>query len=569
MRVIDFKDAKCRHCYKCVRHCAVKAISVRDEQARIMVDHCINCGRCLEVCPQNAKTFASDLDRVKGYLRRGCRTVISIAPSYAGVLEFDRPGQVVDALQRLGFAEVRETAEGAALVTNEYKKLVREGKMPNIITTCCPSVNDLIEKYYPHCANLMAPVVSPMIAHGRYIKKIYGPDAKVVFLGPCIAKKQEAEGDDRVTGAVDAILTFEELALWLKEEGIDLRSCEEKPMGNPDPRINRLYPVSGGVIQSVITEEEADGYHKVFVDGLENCMEMLECLRRGELDHCFIEANVCEGGCAKGPASAHWNTSYVKTKVKIENGVSYKAARDLPDMGTEELAKKFGNRGLDDRMPTEEQIRRILMSTGKYSKEDELNCGACGYSTCREKAVAVFRGKAEVTMCMPYALTRAESMSNVVMDMTPNMIFIIGNDMRILDCNKKGQELLGVGHDEAVQRYIFEFIEEEDIETALLTREPVFHKKIRLDQGRIVAEETIVYIADLDAVLVLFQDVTREEKIKEQHYNLKVETVEMAQKVIEKQMMVAQEIAGLLGETTAETKVTLTKLRDSILNEEE
>lgn len=569
MRVIDFKDAKCRHCYKCVRHCAVKAISVRDEQARIMVDHCINCGRCLEVCPQNAKTFASDLDRVKGYLRRGCRTVISIAPSYAGVLEFDRPGQVVDALQRLGFAEVRETAEGAALVTNEYKKLVREGKMPNIITTCCPSVNDLIEKYYPHCANLMAPVVSPMIAHGRYIKKIYGSDAKVVFLGPCIAKKQEAEGDDRVTGAVDAILTFEELALWLKEEGIDLRSCEEKPMGNPDPRINRLYPVSGGVIQSVITEEEADGYHKVFVDGLENCMEMLECLRRGELDHCFIEANVCEGGCAKGPASAHWNTSYVKTKVKIENGVSYKAARDLPDMGTEELAKKFGNRGLDDRMPTEEQIRRILMSTGKYSKEDELNCGACGYSTCREKAVAVFRGKAEVTMCMPYALTRAESMSNVVMDMTPNMIFIIGNDMRILDCNKKGQELLGVGHDEAVQRYIFEFIEEEDIETALLTREPVFHKKIRLNQGRIVAEETIVYIADLDAVLVLFQDVTREEKIKEQHYNLKVETVEMAQKVIEKQMMVAQEIAGLLGETTAETKVTLTKLRDSILNEEE
>ena len=569
MRVIDFKDAKCRHCYKCVRHCAVKAISVRDEQARIMVDHCINCGRCLEVCPQNAKTFASDLDRVKGYLRRGFRTVISIAPSYAGVLEFDSPGQVVDALQRLGFVEVRETAEGAALVTNEYKKLVRVGKMPNIITTCCPSVNDLIEKYYPDCANLMAPVVSPMIAHGRYIKKFYGPDTKVVFLGPCIAKKQEAEGDDRVTGAVDAILTFEELALWLKEEGIDLRSCEEKPMGNPDPRINRLYPVSGGVIQSVITEEEADGYHKVFVDGLENCMEMLECLRRGELDHCFIEANVCEGGCAKGPASAHWNTSYVKTKVKIENGVSYKAARDLPDMGTEELAKKFGNRGLDDRMPTEEQIRRILMSTGKYSKEDELNCGACGYSTCREKAVAVFRGKAEVTMCMPYALTRAESMSNVVMDMTPNMIFIIGNDMRILDCNKKGQELLGVGHDEAVQRYIFEFIEEEDIETALLTREPVFHKKIRLDQGRIVAEETIVYIADLDAVLVLFQDVTREEKIKEQHYNLKVETVEMAQKVIEKQMMVAQEIAGLLGETTAETKVTLTKLRDSILNEEE
>ena len=569
MKVIDFKDAKCRHCYKCVRNCAVKAISVKDEQARIMVDHCINCGRCLEVCPQNAKTFASDMERVKGYLRQGFKTVISIAPSYAGVLEFDTPGQVVDALQRLGFWEVRETAEGAALVTNEYKKLVRENKMPNIITTCCPSVNDLIEKYYPDCAKLMAPVVSPMVAHGRYIKKIYGPDVKVVFLGPCIAKKQEAIGDDRVFGAVDAILTFEELADWFQEEGIDLHACEDKPMGNPDPKINRLYPVSGGVIQSVITEEEADGYHKVFVDGLENCMEMLECLQKGELDHCFIEANVCEGGCAKGPASAHWNTSYVKTKVKIENVVSYKAARDLPDMSTEELAKEFGDHSLSDLMPSEEQIRRILRSTGKYSVEDELNCGACGYSTCREKAIAVFQGKAELSMCMPYALAQAESMSNVVMDVTPNMIFVIGNDMRILDCNRKGQELLGVGHEEAVQRYIFEFIEAEDIENALLTREPVLHKKVHLENGRMVAEETIVYIENLDAVLVTYQDVTREEKIKEQHYNLKVETVEMAQKVIEKQMMVAQEIAGLLGETTAETKVTLTKLRDSILNEEE
>ena len=569
MKVIDFKDAKCRHCYKCVRNCAVKAISVKDEQARIMVDHCINCGRCLEVCPQNAKTFASDMERVKSYLREGMKTIISIAPSYAGVLEFDTPGQVVDALQRLGFWEVRETAEGAALVTNEYKKLVRENKMPNIITTCCPSVNDLIEKYYPDCAKLMAPVVSPMVAHGRYIKKIYGPDVKVVFLGPCIAKKQEAIGDDRVFGAVDAILTFEELADWFHEEGIDLHACEDKPMGNPDPKINRLYPVSGGVIQSVITEEEADGYHKVFVDGLENCMEMLECLQKGELDHCFIEANVCEGGCAKGPASAHWNTSYVKTKVKIENVVSYKAARDLPDMSTEELAKEFGDHSLSDIMPSDEQIRRILRSTGKYAPEDELNCGACGYSTCREKAVAVFQGKAELSMCMPYALAQAESMSNVVMDVTPNMIFVIGNDMRILDCNRKGQELLGVGHEEAVQRYIFEFIEAEDIENALLTREPVLHKKVHLENGRMVAEETIVYIENLDAVLVTFQDVTREEKIKEQHYNLKVETVEMAQKVIEKQMMVAQEIAGLLGETTAETKVTLTKLRDSILNEEE
>lgn len=569
MKVIDFKDAKCRHCYKCVRHCMVKAIAIENEQAHILTDHCINCGKCLEVCPQNAKTFASDMERVKGYLRQGFKTVISIAPSYLGVLEFDRPGQVVDALLKLGFYEVRETAEGAALVTNEYKRLIRENKMKNIITTCCPSVNDLVEKYYPECAPSLAPVVSPMIAHGRYIKKLYGNDVKVVFLGPCIAKKQEAIGDSRVFGAIDAILTFEELALWLEEARIDIHSCEEKQMGNPDPEVNRMYPISGGVIQSVVAEQESDTYQKVYVDGLANCMEMLEALRKGELEDCFIEANVCEGGCAKGPASARWNTSYVKAKIKIDREVAHTFPKKLPDMSMQELEKKFGNREIKDVYPTEDEIRQILKSTGKYSASDELNCGACGYATCREKAVAVFQGRAELSMCMPHALTQAESMSNVVMDVTPSIIFIIDSEMRIRECNKKGEEFLGVGKEEALQRYIFEFIEVGDIEETLRTRQPVLHKKCQADHGKMTLEETIVYIKNLDSVLVIYQDITKEEKMKEQHLKLRIETLEMAQKVIDKQMMVAQEIAGLLGETTAETKVTLTKLRDSVLDEEE
>lgn len=569
MKVIDFKDAKCRHCYKCVRHCMVKAIAIENEQAHILQDHCIHCGHCLEVCPQNAKTFASDLERVKGYLGKGCRTVISIAPSYLGVLKFDRPGQVVDALLRLGFAEVRETAEGAALVTNEYQKLIRERQMPNIITTCCPSVNDLVEKYYPDCAKYMAPVVSPMIAHGRYIKKLYGEDTKVVFLGPCIAKKQEAVGDARIFGAVDAILTFEELAVWLEREHISLHACEEKPFGNPDPEVNRLYPISGGVILSVIAEKEADQYQKVHVDGLENCMEMLECLQKGELENCFIEANVCEGGCAKGPASANWNTSYVKAKVKIEKEVSRKAPEELADMSTEELYRVFEDRSLKEKTPTEEEIREILKETGKYSEKDELNCGACGYSTCREKAIAVFNGKAETGMCMPYALTQSESLANVVLDVTPNVVLIVDSEFRIRECNKQGQKLLGVGKEEALERYLFEFIEIEDIEEVFRTKKSLYNKKVKMEQGRLTMQETIVYIEDIDSVLVKFQDITREEKRKEQHYEFKLETLEIAQKVIDKQMMVAQEIAGLLGETTAETKVTLNKLKDSILEDDE
>ena len=569
MKVIDFHDANCKHCYKCVRNCSVKAISVKNEQAHIIREACIHCGHCLEVCPQNAKTFASDMDRVKSYLRQGIPTIISIAPSYLGVLPYEKPGQVVDALLKLGFAEVRETAEGAALVTKEYQRLLSEGTMENIITTCCPSMNDLIEKYYPSLTNYMAPVVSPMIAHGKMIKEKYGLDTKVVFLGPCIAKKEEAIGDKRVRGAIDAILTFEELVEWLAEENIDIRTCEEKAFGNPEVNINRIYPVSGGVIRSVLQEEEKDDYHKIYVDGLDACMELLESMLKEELHHCFIEANVCAGGCVKGPASNNWKASSAKAKLRIEQQVKHASADAAIHTEQISLDKDFFDRSIKEEMPTEAQIRDILRASGKYKKEDELNCGACGYPTCREKAIAVYQNKAEVSMCMPYAVARAESMSNMVMDVTPNLNLLIDSEMRIRECNKIAQKYLGVSRSEALETYIFEYIETRDIEEVLRTKKSILHKKVEHPQINLVAEETIVYVEELDAVLVIYQDISKEEKAKEKQLRLKMETVEMAQKVIDKQMMVAQEIAGLLGETTAETKVTLTKLRDSILFDEE
>ena len=470
---------------------------------------------------------------------------------------------------RLGFFEVRETAEGAALVTKEYARLLEEGTMENIITTCCPSVNDLIEKYYPSLVPLMAPVVSPMVAHGRLIKSIYGEDTKVVFLGPCIAKKEEAIGDERVRGAVDAILTFEEITKWWKAEGIDIHRCADQPMGNPSPKVNRLYPVSGGVIRSVLAGTAEDSYYKVHIDGLKNCMELFEELKKGEISKCFFEVNVCEGGCIKGPASDKWQQSLIRAKMDIESRVKHREEAKGIDGSSLDLSKEFKDRRVVDRQPDAQKLQEILHAMGKYTREDELNCGACGYATCRAKAAAVFQKKAEIGMCLPYALAQAESMSNVVMDVTPSMIMIIGKDMRIRECNKKAMEMLGVSREEALERYIFEFIDDRDISEVLATKRQIIHKKMNLETVKLKVVETIIYIDRLESVLVTYQDITKEEKAKEQHYNLKIETVEMAQKVIDKQMMVAQEIAGLLGETTAETKVTLSKLRDSILFEEE
>lgn len=568
MKVIDFRDASCRHCYKCVRNCSVKAISVKNAQAHIITENCIHCGHCLEVCPQNAKTFSSDMGQIRTWLRNGERVVVSMAPSYLSVLDYEKPGQVVDALMRLGFSEVRETAEGAAYVTREYQKLIREGAMKNIITTCCPSVNDLIEKYYPSLTPLMAPVVSPMIAHGRLIKKIYGDSVKTVFLGPCIAKKAEAEGDERVTGAIDAILTFDELTEWLKAEGIRIIDCEEKALGNPNPEVNRLYPVSGGIVKSVLAEEEAENYKKVYVDGLNACMELFESMERDEISGCFLEVNICEGGCIKGPASHNWNRSFVKGKLKVESYVPRETAprQETPDV---EMEKHFCDRRIKEPVPTEAELTALLRAMGKYTKEDELNCGACGYPSCRAKAEAVYRKKAEISMCLPYALAQAESMSNVILDATPNLNFVVDRELRIRECNKKAQEFLKVSREEALESYIFEYIDEEDVTQVFDTGTPVIRKKLDLKDLGIIALETVVYIEKKDCVLVILQDVSKEEKAREQRFKRKLETMEIAQQVINKQMMVAQEIAGLLGETTAETKVTLTKLRDSVLLEDE
>lgn len=567
MKVIDFLNANCKHCYKCVRSCSVKAIRIKNAQAQIMDDHCVLCGHCLEVCPQNAKTFASDLDRVKAYLEQGKKTIVSIAPSYLGILKYNHPGQVVDALLKLGFSEVRETSEGAAYVTEEYRKLLDEGKMDNIISTCCPSVNDLVEKYYPDLTPFMAPVVSPMIAHGMLIKELYGPDVKVVFLGPCISKKEEAEKDERTKGYVDGVITFYEFKQWLDQENIDLLSCEPKPMSNPDPKINKLYPVRNGVVKSVLAKHSKDNYRKMFIDGIEDCRELFESIEKGEVHHCFIEANMCIGGCVKGSAIDKSTVSRYQAYFDIEEQVEYTDPEYDPWDFKIPLEKTFYSRVVKERMPTEEEIQKVLKATGKYNKTQELNCGACGYSSCREKAIAVCQGKAEKEMCLPNAFEKAQSMSNVVLECTPNGVLVVDSDLKIMEFNQKAEEMFHLSKAEAIEKYIYEIMDPTNFSEVLESHKSILRRKEKMEEYQMMTLQTIVYIPEQESMLAIIQDITEDEQELEKQYQLKMDTVEVAQNVIEKQMMVAQEIAGLLGETTAETKVILNRLKRSILND--
>lgn len=570
MAIIDFKATKCRHCYKCVRYCEVKAIMVKDGRAEILPDNCILCGRCLQICPQSAKTLVSDLDKVKGFLAAGEKVVVSIAPSYMGLLKYHTIGQVRAALLELGFADVRETAEGAALVTEEYARLLEAGQMENIITTCCPSANDLIEKYYPQLTPYLAPVVSPMIAHGKMLKAELGNSTRVIFLGPCIAKKRESQ-DIRHEGYIDAVLNFNDIARWLQEEDIVIEDCEDKPFLRMDPKVNRLYPVTNGVVNSVlVTESKQDSYRKFYVHGEQNCIDLCKSMMRGEIKGCFIEMNMCSGGCIKGPTVNDETISRFKVKLDMEETIAREpvgAEETKSILSRISMKKIFLNQAPKDPVPTEAQIQEILSRTGKVKPDDELNCGACGYPTCREKAIAVFQKKAELNMCIPFMYEKSESLANLVMETSPNVVMIVDENMKIMEYSAVGEKYFGKTRAEALQMYLYEFIDPVDFQWVLDTHQNIHGKKVNYAEYGVSTLQNIVYIEKENAVLATFIDITREEEQAKQDYEKKLDTIDLAQKVIHKQMMVAQEIAGLLGETTAETKTTLTTLCRTLLDD--
>lgn len=564
MSVIGLKKANCKNCYKCLKVCPVKSIRVVNEQAQIIDDDCLLCGTCLASCPQNAKTLTSSLDQVKEMVAAGEKVAVSLAPSFLGSFSLEKPGQMAAALKKLGFCAVSETAQGAAYVTAQYHDLMVENKMKNIITTCCPSINRLIELYHPEVVGYMAPVVSPMIASARLIKQALGKGVKVVFVGPCIAKIDEA-ADIRHDTDVDAVLTFEDIEQWFQEEGIVPSQCEDASFLNANSKILRMYPVTSGILESLKARGDCDHYRMLTVDGIQECIDLFSSMAKGELDHCFVEVNACKGGCVNGPAKTRGEETRFRAALDVEN-YAREDADAYPAVDEEiPMGKRFFDRSRHEKLPDEDTIRSILAKIGKESPEQELNCGACGYNSCREKAIAVYLNKAELTMCVPYMKERAESLSNYVLSETPNITIMVDDEMNIIEFNKAAEECFKISRREALEKGLFELIDSSDFQFVLETKQPITNKKVHYKEYGITTEQSIIYIDKQNIVMGIFKDITKEEREQENLYDLRVETMEMAQKVIDKQMVAAQQIASLLGETTAETKVTLTKLKNMIV----
>ena len=549
--ILMLKKSNCKNCHKCIRYCPVKSIRFADNQAHIIHDECILCGRCFEVCPQNAKVIRNDVDKVKQQLAAGRKVIASVAPSFIADFPVSSIRAFEKMLAALGFASADETAKGAEIVKSAYEDMGRERKHNILISTCCHTVNTLVQKYYPELIKYLAHTASPMLAHAEYIKSIE-PDAYVVFIGPCISKKAEQEE----YGKVDCVLTFDELREWIEAENI---SFEEQSREEDTPYRSRFFPTTGGIIKSMDLE---DNYNYIAVDGVENCIAALKEIEDGKLKDCFLEMSACEGSCLGGPAMQRFKNSPISCKQSLNH---YSGGGDLKIPKNVELDKDLPYTGVRSQRPGEKAIREILARMGKTKPEDELNCGSCGYNTCRDKAVAVYMGKADITMCLPFIKERAESFSDKIISNTPNGIFVLDENLNVQQINRAACALFNIDQPSTVVNTpVVRILNPTDYMNVIETGNSVYEKQYYLAEYGKYVEEDIVYDKEYHLIISIMKDITERESENEKKQQLREETVDITDKVIEKQMRVVQEIASLLGETTAETKIALTKLKETL-----
>lgn len=557
MECLTLKKSNCKNCYKCIRHCPVKSIRFSGNQAYIIGNECIMCGQCFVVCPQDAKQIVDETEKVKVLLQSGDPVFVSLAPSFVANYEGVGIGAMREALKKLGFYDVEETAIGATIVKKEYERMVGEKTHDIIISSCCHSINLLIQKYFPAELPYLADVLSPMQAHCKDIKKRM-PNAKTVFIGPCVAKKDEAQYYE---GIVDAVLTFDELTNWLKSQNIELK----QEMDHDENTRARFFPTTGGILKTMETDDP--DYTYMAIDGTENCIAALREIESGKLHRCFIEMSACVGSCVGGPVMEKFHRSPVKDYVAVSK---FAGKNDFPveeaDPITVRKTFSFIERKLQQ--PSETEIRDTLRQMGKMKPSDELNCGSCGYNTCREKAIAILQGKAEISMCLPYLKDKAESFSDTIVRNTPNGLIVLNEKLEVQQINQAALKIINVRNASVILGdQVVRILDPTDFLSVLNSGKSIHNKRTYLAEYEKYVEESILYDKEYRLLVCILRDVTEEENQREKKEKISHQTVEIADRVVDNQMRIVQEIASLLGETAAETKIALTKLKESISDE--
>lgn len=585
MKSIDIRTEACTSCGRCLRKCEVKAIRMTAEGAAIDDALCINCGRCLRVCPHGAMMYFSDLSKVEGMLERKQRVVASISPELGYAYPDLNVRNLVGAMKQIGFMAVHEASEANAvqceLLAERANRMFqaslartdREGlHQTNIIIPECPAVVNWIEQYYPELIPQLAPIAPNGIAHGRYLKSLYGADVKVVHFTSCVTMKHEAD-KAKNKGAVDAILTMKDLEKLFVYNKVDPAKCMPAAPDSPILGVDRLYPCAGTMIQSVEGNAKfpKGGYYTVSAYGINSVKRVLEDLKAGVYSKCMIGLRFCSEGCVSGPGKPV-KSSPTRTSLRLkQNTPSSNTNEEQVRAFRQKMNSKtsFESRQAQLSVPTQEELDVIIRKMGLESRKHEPDCGACGYRYCYEHAIAIYQGRSSVDHCIQYLAKKAHSLANVVMANSPNLVMILDKDLVVQECSSISEHYFGVPKEEVIGHDLIEFMEEDDFEWAIKNRSSLKYKTIELVGYNKFVQQNITYLPESDSLLVILIDISEQKKLEEVQRQKNEEIVEMTQKIVDKQMMVAQTIAGLLGESTAETKLALIRLSKSLLEEKD
>ncbi|NWJ51179.1 MAG: 4Fe-4S binding protein [Bacteroidetes bacterium] len=554
----------CQDCYKCIRECPVKAIRCEGESAFIIHEMCIFCGHCTQICPAGAKKVRNDLSRAKMLVRTHKNVIVSIAPSWVSEFSEYSASAMISALKNLGFNLVSETALGAEEYSRQSAEFLSENDNGVWISSACPSVVDFVTKYFPHLANRVVPFHSPMMMHAKLLRREAGDDTHIVFIGPCVAKKTES---DEFNKDIDTVLTFKDLRFWLENEGIfpeTLETDEHESFYPHNAYKGSLYPVDGGMITSIKTGTGATEAAFMTFSGIDNIRQALEGLdnftNRGVL---FLELMACEGGCINGPGCSKNGATALK-RLDIISQTNLKipmpAASTSPLIDKELVMRNFDNhKPVSGKIYSEKDIEDALRDVGKLSPRDELNCGGCGYNSCRDFARALLDRKAETSMCVSYMRRVAHNKASVLIQKIPSGVVIVDQNLRIVESNKSFAHLLG---EEA--EMIFDV--NPGLPGADLRKLVSFHKLFAsvLVSGQDMAEHdvkeqgkllhvSVVSIQKNRIVCGIIRDLQSVD-VKDD------ELIKRTRKVISENLSTVQKVAYLLGENASRTEAMLNSI---------
>jgi len=552
---------ECQDCYKCVRNCPVKAIKVEGGYASVVAELCIYCGQCVEVCPNGAKRVRDDLAGARQLLAQKKPVYVSLAPSY--VTEF--PGlsaaRMIAALRRLGFTAVSETALGAQQVSAQAAALLQQQPGRVLASSACPTVVAYLQKHRANGAALLTGLMSPLLTHCQMLRQAFGADIGIVFIGPCIAKKLEAA---QYPELLNVVLTFEDLRRWLEQEKIAPEQLPEAPENHfvPEPSAEGAwYPVDGGMIAGMKSACAVNDGSLMAFSGLGAIKKALDGVESLQPEAgLFLELLACEGGCVNGPKVHCRGATAVKRQRVLRS--ARPPAAVLPRPPTIATPAVFAAARPPAAQFPDAQIREVLRTVGKLSADDELNCGGCGYDSCRDFGLALITQKAERSMCVSYMRQLAHKKANALIQKMPSAVVIVSEANRVIECNAAFVALFAPEKTAAgAQPTGLEGIALAEVmpfaslfHGVLKSGEDILDRDLRFQNT--ILHATIFSIEKHCVVGGILQDITKPAVRKEQ-------VIRRAREVILKQLATTQQIAYLLGENAAEAEITLNSIIDS------